>query len=120
RRARPGGDGAVERAEAGAWRCDRLADKPPRELAGNPPPAYMAIAAPTRSAGPPSRRSRRPLPDHDPQRGDLGPQGGSVNAQRLRRPDLVPLGVAEDPGEQVPLRQGEPLGVEILRARPQS
>jgi hypothetical protein len=72
------------------------------------------------SGGLPIRQSHGPRPDHDTQRGDLGPKVGSVNAQRLCRLDLIHRGVAEDPGEQVPLRQSERLDVEVLRTFLQS
>ena len=44
RRTGPRGDEAIQLAGAGLWRCSRMADKPPLELASNPPPAFKAIA----------------------------------------------------------------------------
>src|SRR5262249_48885987 len=62
---------------------------------------------------------KRPL-DGDPEGANLGPQVGAADPQYLGRPDLVPLGVGQDAGEEVALHDGERLGVEVLGPFPEA
>src|SRR5438067_1230607 len=88
-----------------AWKCREICplSHQRRSASGGRRSITLVVVRPDRPA------------DADAQGANLRPQAAAGDAQDAGRLDLVAARVLEDAGEQLPLDQGEALGVQVLR-----